>query len=479
MLESVKISRRQSEIRQSLAALVGKTTPTDDETRSMTDLDTEYRNNETRYRAALIAEDNERREAGKELATRGSKEWGELIGRFELRQVALALDEGATLSGPTAEIVAEMRNRAGYRGIPVPWMALERRTGETVASGIPDPKETRPIIDRLFPASVAGRMGAQMINVDHGLVEWPVVTSSVAAGWADGETASVAGPTAFATTDKALGPNQTLGITMKVTRKSLKQAGDALEHARRRRRGEFRLRRSSRRRAAERRAARAAERVPGRDQHHEQLCSLRRRHHGQRAQSAGRTSRRREVSPSRAVAAMSATTIKTIEAVPDEYPSVTVSTEAAPFLPAAWARIESYIALRTTERAVEFVAEGPGDWQAPLRPVTLATVEEWRGAEWAVTTLDASPLGGLILKCTGPYRLTGTAGDDDAEVPAVLTEAVRRLAEYTAQIEFENVGNRSANVPDVWSGEFASPSWRARALQDSGAADLLRAYRRA
>jgi HK97 family phage major capsid protein len=234
MLESVKISRRQSEIRQALAALVGKEKPTDDETRSMGDLDTEYRNNETRFRAALIAEDTERRDAKGELETRSANEWGELIGRFELRQVALALDEGATLSGPTAEIVAEMRSRGGYRGIPVPWMALERRVGETIASGVPDPKETRPIVDRLFPASVAGRMGAQMINIDHGLIEWPVVTSSVTAGWADGETAAVAGPTAFATTDKALGPNQTLGITMKVTRKSLKQAGDALEQAVRR-----------------------------------------------------------------------------------------------------------------------------------------------------------------------------------------------------------------------------------------------------
>lgn len=234
MLESVKISRRQSEIRAALAALVGKEKPTDDETRSMSDLDKEYQTNETRYRAALVAEDQERTKAKGELETRGDKEWGELIGRFELRQVALALDEGAQLSGPTAEVVTEMRGRGGYRGIPIPWLALERRAGETVASGTPDPKQTRPIIDRIFPASVAGRMGATMINIDSGLVEWPVVTSSVAAGWANGETAAVTGPTTFATTDKALGPNQTFGITMKVTRKAMKQSGDALEAAVRR-----------------------------------------------------------------------------------------------------------------------------------------------------------------------------------------------------------------------------------------------------
>ena len=55
MLDSVKISRRQSEIRQSLAELAAKTEPTEDETRSMDSPDKEYRTNETRYRAALGA----------------------------------------------------------------------------------------------------------------------------------------------------------------------------------------------------------------------------------------------------------------------------------------------------------------------------------------------------------------------------------------------------------------------------------------
>ncbi len=43
MLDSVKIARRQSEIRQALAELVGKDKPTEDETRSMSDMDQEYR----------------------------------------------------------------------------------------------------------------------------------------------------------------------------------------------------------------------------------------------------------------------------------------------------------------------------------------------------------------------------------------------------------------------------------------------------
>jgi HK97 family phage major capsid protein len=232
MLDSVKIARRQSEIRQQLSTLAGKSTPTEEETRSMEALDTEYRTNETRYRAALIAEDGERREAGAALETRAGAEWDALVSGFELRQVALHIDEGRALDGRTLEVVTELRSRGGYRGTPVPWAALERRN--TVASGTPDPKTTRPIIDRLFPDSVAAKMGAQMIAIESGLTEWPVTTSAITAGWQATETGSVAGPTQFTTTDKALAPNNTLGIRMAISRKAMLQSGQALEDAVRR-----------------------------------------------------------------------------------------------------------------------------------------------------------------------------------------------------------------------------------------------------
>lgn len=234
MLTSKKLELRRSEIRQNLAELANIETPSADEVRKMADLDAEYRAKEAQYRAALIAEDDERREAGAELETRSEKEWSDMMGRFELRQVALALDEGRALEGQTAEIVQELRSAGGYRGVPIPLEALETRAGETVASGTPDPIRTAPIIDRLFPASAAARMGAQMVNVGVGELEYPVTTSSVSAGWANGETANVAGPTTYATTDRPLAPDNTLGIQMRITRKTLKQSGTALEQAVRR-----------------------------------------------------------------------------------------------------------------------------------------------------------------------------------------------------------------------------------------------------
>src|SRR5690606_20814662 len=142
----VKISRRQSEIRQALAELAGKAEPSTDEVRSMETLDGEYRTNETRFRAALIAEDTERREAGADLDTRTDRQFAENVAGFELRQVALALDEGRALSGATAEVVAELRNAGGYQGIPVPLAALEQRAGETVAADQIQPKSYRGVI---------------------------------------------------------------------------------------------------------------------------------------------------------------------------------------------------------------------------------------------------------------------------------------------------------------------------------------------
>lgn len=234
MLDSVKIARRQSEIRQQLAELVGKEKPTEDETRQMETLDGEYRTNETRYRAALVSEDQERREAGADLETRSDREWQDLVGRFELRQVALSLDEGKALTGATAEIVTELRNAGGYQGIPIPLAALETRAGETVAADVPNPKVLRPIIDRIFPGSVAERLGIERINITSGELAFPVATAGAVFGWQTTELGNVGGPQRFETAERSLSPDHTGGAQMVISRKALKQAGDGLEQAIRR-----------------------------------------------------------------------------------------------------------------------------------------------------------------------------------------------------------------------------------------------------
>lgn len=235
MLDSVRLQRRQSEIRQSLSELVGKPELSEDETRSMETLDAEYRANEVKYRAALIAEDTERREAKDELETRSADEWNELVGGFELRQVAFALDEGKALSGATKEVIEEMRNSGGYQGIPIPYAALETRAGETVSGAdLPEPRRIRPIIDRLFPGSVASRLGVESITIEQGELAFPVATAGAVFGWQADEISNVGAASPYQTAERSLNPDHTGGAQMVITRKALKQSGAGLEQAIRR-----------------------------------------------------------------------------------------------------------------------------------------------------------------------------------------------------------------------------------------------------
>lgn len=179
-----------------------------------------------------------------------------------------------------------------------------------------------------------------------------------------------------------------------------------------------------------------------------------------------------------------AVTLKQTETPPEAYPAAPagLSAGAAAILDAVWRRIEAYVAFRTTERDVQWIVEGEGQWCPPLTPATIAAVEIWEADAWTAVTLRPSPLGGYALPGVGPYRFTGTAGDDEADVPADLAEAFRRLAEYlAAAVDLEHAGARTVTeaVPDVYSSTVErSPAWMAQALINSGAADLLRTYRR-
>ncbi|WP_375160352.1 hypothetical protein [Bradyrhizobium sp. RDT46] len=168
------------------------------------------------------------------------------------------------------------------------------------------------------------------------------------------------------------------------------------------------------------------------------------------------------------------TTLKQLEAVPETYPTLD------PAVPdAVWARLESYIAWRFTPRAVTWVAEGPGAWCAPLAPAAISTVEIWNGATWEAVTLDAAPLASLRLPSAGPFKITAVVGSD-MNVPAIVAQAAQRLAGYMSA----KPGTPGATTDRIQAGTVEiersrSASWMASALQNSGAADLLRNYRRA
>lgn len=166
-----------------------------------------------------------------------------------------------------------------------------------------------------------------------------------------------------------------------------------------------------------------------------------------------------------------ADTISQVEATPAAY--------ATENHDAIWQRIEAHVAHRWTERSVVWIVDGSGHWRAPLTPALITTSEAWRNGAYEGVTLEASPMGGLVLP-VGTYRITATVGADNA-VPAIVMQAFERLRDY---IEAEDTGVPGASSYSINLGQISenyrrNPEYVARALEMSGAADLLRQYRRA
>ena len=178
------------------------------------------------------------------------------------------------------------------------------------------------------------------------------------------------------------------------------------------------------------------------------------------------------------------TTLKQVESAPASYPATPagLSGPAAALDPVMiWQRIESYIAYRWTARAVVWTVEGGGLWEPPLTPATLTATDVWQGDSWVGIALAPSPYGGLSLPSAGPYRITATVGA--GTVPAAVNEAFRRLAEYMAggndHLDKAGATSYSLNLGgDMEQSVTRNQAWMARAMQNSGAGDLLRPYRR-
>lgn len=173
--------------------------------------------------------------------------------------------------------------------------------------------------------------------------------------------------------------------------------------------------------------------------------------------------------------------IKQFEDVPTAYPDAPdgLSNDAAALDAAMiWARIESYTAHRWTEREVVWTLLGSGgdEWQPRLTPVVSRVAHYW-GDQWVGLTLLDGPLG-ICLPFDGTYWITAQVGAGD--VPAPVLEAFRRLAEYLAPGEqHPGASGFKVGLAPIDLEETRSATWVARAMQLSGAGDLLRPYRRA
>lgn len=163
--------------------------------------------------------------------------------------------------------------------------------------------------------------------------------------------------------------------------------------------------------------------------------------------------------------------IKQVESLPESYPAVDGVAEGG--LAFAWQRIEHYIAHRFAPRQVVWrIDADAGEWCPPLGPVVTISAQQADGEPFEP---EAGAMGGYVLPC-GQTTVTATVGA--GPVPAVVSEAVRRLAKYLA---FES--GLPPGVTRFSSGAFNASIRReditpAMAMQNSGAADLLRTYRR-
>lgn len=170
------------------------------------------------------------------------------------------------------------------------------------------------------------------------------------------------------------------------------------------------------------------------------------------------------------------------ESAPTTYPDPPsgLSTAATALsAPMIWRRIETWIRHRWEPRTVVWRVRGPGEWEPRLSPATVTATKVWRDGAWSDVTLEAAP-GGYVLE-DETYQITATVGSTD-DPPAPVLEAFRRLAEYLSESTMTAAPSGVSSMKDVYADgttvEFnVSPSWRARAMHYSGAADLLREFR--
>ena len=171
---------------------------------------------------------------------------------------------------------------------------------------------------------------------------------------------------------------------------------------------------------------------------------------------------------------------------PASYPVVAgLSMEAAALDPEfLWRRIESYIAHRFSPRAVTWMIDvSPAEFRWPLYPVSIGAVyglssdyETWKEIAQPATGrgLEAGSARFLRVEATVGHALT-------VPLPGDVAEAFRRLAEYVAAPDA--IGIPGASRYNIDLGRISETISRredhmARALINSGAADLLRPYRR-
>ena len=207
MTTSQKLQLRASEIRTRLAEIAGLADDAlTDEIRSESDkLTTEYRDTETRHRAALVSESAELTEAetrgdldGADAETRALMD---LQGRASFAAYLMGFANQEQLSGAEREL-AEHRGLS-TSGNVIPWDALLgaapavelRADSVTPAPASGNPTNQAEILQRVFARGAVARLGVSMPSVAVGTASYPIIGTGQSAAFVakDAEKDAAAG----------------------------------------------------------------------------------------------------------------------------------------------------------------------------------------------------------------------------------------------------------------------------------------------
>ena len=202
MIHSQKLELRRSEVRQRLSELAEADELTDEARGEADKLTGEWRDLETRHRAAIISE-------GEDEASRAERfedtdgEYRELRSRANLASylAAASVGNGITPGSPEDELNAALEVRSSGGGVAVPWTMLEAGRGPVEARETRVFTETsasdgsnlqRPILQRLFGPGLFDSLGVRLDSVPVGRSEWPLISGGVVPAMAKEGTAAAA-----------------------------------------------------------------------------------------------------------------------------------------------------------------------------------------------------------------------------------------------------------------------------------------------
>lgn len=174
-----RIQVRQSEIREAINSLLGKSDRSDAENAELRQLTDEGTKLETEYRAATVADgsDPEIREVI-ETDDSETREARALRGKSSISAFLHSAISGDPLEGPDAEFRSACNVRAGHMPVDLLMDAPGPEEHRAVTPGTALPGTTATVAPMLFERTAAGSLGVGFPVVQQGEARYPILTTA-------------------------------------------------------------------------------------------------------------------------------------------------------------------------------------------------------------------------------------------------------------------------------------------------------------